>query len=100
MPLAHRREALAPLGDQLGLGIAGWFVVLGLPRRELSIALHRPGPAVVAEIEIEQAFEFLAKWVIFNWRDGFNATIEIAGHPVGAADKDFGGSAILKPENS
>ena len=59
-------DAVAPFLDQLNLGIAFGGVVFGFALHKCAVTLHVPGSLVVIEVELQQAFQFLAMLGVFD----------------------------------
>ena len=83
---SRSQDALAPLLDQLNLGVANVLSVLWLPLDEAAIALHVPGAPVVLQVELQQALQSASKVGIFHGCHSFHPAVQVATHPVCASD--------------
>ena len=75
-------------------------VLAGFALAEAAIAVHVPGATVVFQVQVEQALQLLPQGWFLDRAEGFDATIQVARHPVGAADEHLGLSIVREPEDA
>ncbi len=86
---------------ELGLAIAGGDFFVGTGQFIFPVGMHDAGLGVVGELELEVfAEEPVAQDAILDGEDDLDSAEEVAGHPIGAADEDFGLAGVFEVEDA
>ncbi len=64
------------------------------------VGMEFAGFGIIFPMPIENFIDTVAGDGIFDWETGLHPTIEIAGHPIGAREKNLGLAAIFKTVDS
>lgn len=62
----------------------------------LQAVVHPAGFLVIGELDIEHFNQAVAQVGGEDGRDGFDAAVEVAAHPVGRAHEDFGVAVVAE----